>query len=114
MLNNNDLQNRECEKVALQAQRDVYQTQPQKCQDQIRDFTINCHVSRVNDPGKDNIVMIIEKNTAPKEDESYEYPYYTARIQRRFISTKRRWFRAQYLHHTVASRLLTSLKRKGM
>ena len=58
---NNYLQNREYEKVALQAQRDVYQAQPQKCQDQIRDFIINRHVPRVNDPGKDNIVMIIEK-----------------------------------------------------
>ena len=58
---NNYLQNREYEKVALQAQRDVYQAQPQKCQDQIRDFIINRHVPRVNDPGKNNIVMIIEK-----------------------------------------------------
>ena len=58
---NNYLQNLESEKVALQAQRDVYQAQPQKCQDQIRDFIINRQVPRVNDPGKDNIVMIIEK-----------------------------------------------------
>ena len=58
---NNYLQNLEYEKVALQAQRDVYQAQPQKCQDQIRDFIINRQVPRVNDPGKDNIVMIIEK-----------------------------------------------------
>ena len=58
---NNYLQNREYKKVVLQAQRDVYQAQPQKCQDQIRDFIINRHVPRVNDPGKDNIVMIIEK-----------------------------------------------------
>ena len=29
----------------------------------------------------------------------YEYPYYIARIQRRFITTKRRWFTAQYPHH---------------
>ena len=49
---NNYLQNREYEKVALQAQRDVYQAQPQKCQDQIRDFIINRHVPRVNDSGK--------------------------------------------------------------
>ena len=58
---NNYLQNLEYEKVALQAQRDVYQAQPQKCQDQIHDFIINRQVPRVNDPGKDNIVMIIEK-----------------------------------------------------
>ena len=58
---NTYLQNREYKKMALQAQRYVYQAQPQKCQDQIRDFIINRHVPRVNDPGKDNIVMIIEK-----------------------------------------------------
>ena len=79
--------------MALQAQRDVYQAQLQRCQDQIRDLIINRHVPRANDLGKDNIVVIIEKNTAPKEDEFYEYPYYIARIQRRFISTKRRWLR---------------------
>ena len=87
------------ENVALQAQRDVYQVQLQKCQDQIRDLVINHHVPLANDPGKDTIIMIIEKNTATKEDEFYEYPYYIARIQRRFISTKRRWFRVQYPHH---------------
>ena len=38
--------------------------------------------------GKDNIVMIIEKNTTPEEDEFYECPYYIARIQRQFINTK--------------------------
>ena len=64
---NNYLQNREYKKVALQAQRDVYQAQPQKCQDQIRDFIINRHVPRVNDPGKDKIVMIIEKTLPLKK-----------------------------------------------
>ena len=87
------------ENVALQAQRDVYQTQLQRFQDQIHDLIINCQVPRANDPGKDNIVMIIEKNTTPEEDEFYEYPYYIERNQRRFINTKRRWFRAQYPHH---------------
>ena len=33
--------------------------------------------------------MIIEKNTTPEEDEVNEFPYYVARIQRRFINTKR-------------------------
>ena len=89
---NDDLQNREYEKVALQVERDVYQAQ-------VRDLIINRHVPRAKDPGKDNIVMIIEKNTAPEEDEFYEYPYYIARIQRRFININRRWFKAQYPHH---------------
>ena len=39
-----------------------------------RPYYINCHVPRANDPGKDNIVMVIEKNTAPEEDECYELP----------------------------------------
>ena len=85
--------------VALKAQRDVYQAQQKRCQDQIRGLIFNVHVPRASDPGKDNIVMIVEKNTAPEKDEFYEYPYYIARIQRWIISTKRRWFRAQYPHH---------------
>ena len=42
----------------MQAQRDVYQAQ-------VRDLIINRHVPHAKDPGKDNIVMIIEKNTTP-------------------------------------------------
>ena len=52
------------------------------------------YVDHARDPGKDNIVMVIEKNTTPEKDEFYEYPYYIVRIQRWFITTKRRWFRA--------------------
>ena len=64
--------------MVLQAQGDVYQI---RFPDQIRDHIINRHVPCANDPGKYNIVMIIEKNTAPEEDEFYEYPYYIARMQ---------------------------------
>ena len=85
--------------MALQAQGDVYQVQLQRFPHKIRDHIINRHVPCANDPGKYNIVMIIEKNTAPEEDEFYENPYYIARIQQRFFSTKRRWFREQYPHH---------------
>ena len=42
----------------------------------------------VQHPRKDNIVMIIGKNTTPEEDKFYEYPYYIARIQRLFTNTK--------------------------
>ena len=59
---NDDLQNREYENVALQAQRDVYQAQA-------RDLIINRHVPFAKDPGKGNIVMIMQKNIAPEEDE---------------------------------------------
>ena len=40
----------------MQAQRDVYQAQLQRCQDQICDHMINRHVSRANDPGKDTLL----------------------------------------------------------
>ena len=92
---NDDLKNREHDNVALQAQRNVYKDQLQKCQDIITHLKTR-HVPHENDPGKDNIVMSIEKNTVPEED---EFPYYIAMIQRRFINTKKRWFKAQYLHH---------------
>ena len=95
----NQIQAIQHENVALQVHRDVYLAQQQRCQDQTRDLIINGHVPRANDPGEDNIVMIIEKNTAPEEDEFYDYRYYIARIQRWFISTKIRWFRAQYPEH---------------
>ena len=95
---NDDLKNREHDNVALQAQRDVYKEQLQKCQDIITHLKKR-HVPHAKDPGKDNIVMIIEKNTTPEEDEFYEFPYYIARIQRRFITTKKRWFKAEYPNH---------------
>ena len=43
----------------------------------------------VQHPGKENIAMIIEKNTSPEEDELYEYPYYIVKIQRQFINRKK-------------------------
>ena len=57
------------------------------------------YVFHAEDPGKDNIVMIIKKNSTPNEDEFFDYPYCIARIQRRYISSKKRWFKAQYPHH---------------
>ena len=98
VLLNDDLKNREHDNVALQAQRDVYKDQLQKCQDIITHLRTR-HVPHAKDPDKGSIVMIIEKNTTPEEDEFCEYPYYIARIQQRFITTKRRWFKAQYPHH---------------
>ena len=96
----NDLQDRDnqiqviqYENVALQEQRDVYKDQLEECQDIITHLRTR-YVDHTKDPGKDNIVMIIENDTAPEEDEFYEYPYYIARIQRRFINTKERWFKA--------------------
>ena len=94
----NQIQAIKFDDVALQAQRDVYKDQLQKCQDIITHLKTR-HVPHAKDPGKDNIAMIIEKNTAPEEDEFYEYPYYIARIQRWFITTKKRWFKAQSPQH---------------
>ena len=85
---NDDLQNCEYENVALQAQRDVYKEQLQKRQGIITHLRTR-YVDHEKDPGKDNIAMIIEKSTAPKEAAFYEYRYYTARIQRPSINTTR-------------------------
>ena len=84
----NQIQAIQHENVALQAQKDVSKDQLQKCQDIIARLRTR-YVDHAKDPDKDNIVIIIEKNTVPEEDEFYEYSYYTARIQRRFINTKR-------------------------
>ena len=72
---NDDLKNRENDSVSLQAQRDIYKEQLQKCQDIITHLKTR-YVLHAKDPGKDYIVMIIEKNTTPEKDEFYEYPYY--------------------------------------
>ena len=68
---NDDLKNRDHDNVALQAQRDVYKDQLQKFEDIIAHLRTR-YVDHAKDPGKDNIVMIIEKNAAPEEDEFYE------------------------------------------
>ena len=59
--------------MALRAQRHIYQDQLQQCRDQIHYLIINRHLHCANDPGKDNIIMIIEKNTNPEEGEFYKY-----------------------------------------
>ena len=94
----NQIQAIEYENVALQAQRDVYQAELQKCQDIITLLRTR-YADDAKDPRKDNVVMIIKKNTTPEDHEFYEYPCYIARIQRRFINTKKRWFKTQYPHH---------------
>ena len=108
--------------MAFQAQKDVYKDQLQKCQDIITRLRTR-YVDHAKNPGKDKIIRIIEKNTAPEENEFYEYPYYIARIQRQFINTKRRCFKAQYHHHRIIMEELDNanssmhsigLKRKDM
>ena len=62
---NYDLDDRKRDNVTLQAQRDVYKDQLQKCQDIIIHLKTR-HVLHSKDPGKDNIVMIIEKKYCPR------------------------------------------------
>ena len=52
------------------------------------------YVDHCRDPGKDNVVMITRKHEP--DDKHFEYPYYISRIQRRAISTKRRWLLNQF------------------
>ena len=81
--------------MALQAQSNVSNDQLEKCQNIITHLKTR-HVPHPKDPDKDNIA--IEKNTAPEKYEFCEYSYFIVRIQRCFINTKRRWFKAQHPH----------------
>ena len=54
------------------------------------------YVDHCRDPGKDNLVVITRKHTCEPYDKHFEYPYYISRIQRRAISTKRRWLLDQF------------------
>ena len=71
------IQKLEFNNVALQAQGDVYESQLQKCQDRIQDLIQNRYVPRAEDPGLNTIVMIIEKNSSPEQD---EYPFMSIHI----------------------------------
>ena len=55
---NGDLKNREYENVALQAQRDVYQAELQRCQGTITHLRTR-YVDHARDPGKGNIIIIL-------------------------------------------------------
>ena len=76
---NDDLKNREHDNVALQAERDVYQAELQKCQDTITHLKIH-YVPHAKDPGKDNIIIIVQKHTTPVKAKFHDLPYYVARI----------------------------------
>ena len=68
--------------LALQAQKDVYQAELQKCQDIITHLEIR-YVPHARNPGKDNIIIIVRKHTTSAKDKFHDLPYYIARIQRR-------------------------------
>ena len=87
----NQIQAIKYENVVLQAQRDIYKAQLQKCQG------TNIHlrtryVDHVRDPSKENIIIIVRKHTTPANDRYHDLPYYVVRIQRRRRYVKLRWF----------------------
>ena len=101
---NDNLQNREYENVALQAQKDVYQAELQKYQD------INTHlgtryVPHAKNPGKDNIIIIVRKHTTPADDKFHDLPYYIPRIQRRKRYVKQRWFDRHFPDHEIIAEI---------
>ena len=100
ILLNDDLQNREYENVALQAQRDVYQAELQKCQDTIT-HPKTLYVSHAREPGKDNIIIIVWKHTTSTNDKYHDLSYNVARIQRRKRYVKLRWFKRHFPDHEV-------------
>ena len=95
-----DLQKREYENVALQAQKDVYQAELQKYQDIITHLETR-YVHHAKNPGKDNIMIIVRKHTTPTNDKFHDLPYYVARIQRRKRYVKLRWFDRHYPDHEI-------------
>ena len=104
---NNDLQDRDnqvqaiqYENVTLQAQRDVYQAELEKCQDTIKHLKIR-YVPHARDPGKGNIVIIVRKHTTSANDKYHDLPYYIARIKRLKRFVKIRWFDQHFPDHEV-------------
>ena len=97
---NDDLQNHEYENVALQAQRDAYQAELQRCQDSITHLRAR-YISHARDPDKGNIIIIVGKHTTSANDKFHDLPYYVERIQRRKRNVKLRWFDRHFPHHEI-------------
>ena len=97
---NDDLQNREYENVALQARKDVYQAELQKCQDTITHLK-TLYVPHAKNLGKDNIIIFVWKHTVSAKDKYHDLPYYVARIQWRKRYVKLRWFDQHFSDHEV-------------
>ena len=68
--------------MALQEQRDFYQTQLQKSEDIIIYLRAR-YVDHVRDSDKDNIIITVSKHTTPANDKYHDLPYYVSRMQRR-------------------------------
>ena len=85
--------------MALQAQKDVYQAELQKCQDIITHLETR-YIPHAKNHGKDNII-IIRKHTTPANDRFHDLPYYVARIQRRKRYVKLRWLDQHFPNHKI-------------
>ena len=86
--------------MALQAQRDVYQSQLQNCQDAITHLKSR-YVPHARDPGKKNIIIIVQKHTTPATNKYHNLPYYVARMQRCKRYVKLRWFDQHFHEHEL-------------
>ena len=84
----------------MQAQKDAYQAELQKCQDIITHLKIR-HVPHVRDPGKDNIIITACKHTTSANDKFHELPYYITRIQQCKRYVKLGWFELHFPDHEV-------------
>ena len=82
----------------MQAQKDAYQAELQKCQDIITHLKTP-RVPHVRDPGKDNIIIIVCKHTTSANDKFHDLPYYIARIQQCKRYVKLRWFELHFPDH---------------
>ena len=69
----NQIQAIQYENVALQAQKDVYQAELQKCQDTITHLK-TCYVPHARNPDKDNIIIIVGKHTTSANDKYHDLP----------------------------------------
>ena len=97
---NNRIQAIQYENVSLQAQKNVYQAELQRCQDSITHLKKR-YVPHARDPGKDNIIIIVRKQTTPANDKIHDLPYYFARIQRCKRYVKLSWFDQHFPDHEV-------------
>ena len=100
----NQIQAIKYENVSLQAARDVYQAELQKCQDTITHLK-NLYVPHAKNPGKDNIIIIVRKHTTPAKDKFHDLPYYIAKIQRRKRYVKLRWFDRHFPDHEIIAEI---------
>ena len=59
------------------------------------------YVPHAENPGKDNIIIIVRKHTTSVNDKFHDLPYYYMRIQRRKKYVRLRWLDRHFPHHEV-------------